>query len=638
MNKKKIISTTILFLIIIISCVLFGAVFGQENSLVAVTGITAALSLMGTDYTINPVKNTIYFVCLEVIIGIASFLASLNAFLGLIITFGMVFYILYTFTYDNKKPIYVGFTLGYFFMLYSPVPLSGLPLRLVGLALWGLVIMLLQFVANKNAIQKRTHTQIKIALKNLQEEIALVEAEKDLDQLSELNHTTHTILRNLIETLYEYIDKGARLPISLFQELFIAHFLDSLNIQIKEMTQQKYDTNISSIKALSVLLNHMDLFLNDKENVDNLICALNNYSSACDYIKSKNFLDFELNTSITILKRDLINTTADDLSKFYSQYFVTNIVEKITSFKNNMSRDSSRFTFALRGAIITSIGVFIVGAFNIQEGKWIIFSLHAVVQPYLDFSKTKGYHRLIGTVIGLVIFEIVFSVFTDTASRSIIILIVGYLSNYQRNYAEQVICMTISALGAASIGTDIRTVGIERLVFVVLGTCIALYANKVILPYRVTDATKSDLNHAITFNKKIISSLYEKCLGINRSIKEVNVLINVNKFINRKIEYNNQLISSVEINNFIYNQHIFMNNVRIITNIFINVNPSHQEKLELQHIINDVMNDTLSKAEILKYIEQIDDRVIQVILINLLKVKENISDSASISEVVSQSI
>ena len=59
MDKKKIISTTIMFLAIVVSIVLFKMVFGEENSLVAVTGITAALSLLGMDYTINPIQNTI---------------------------------------------------------------------------------------------------------------------------------------------------------------------------------------------------------------------------------------------------------------------------------------------------------------------------------------------------------------------------------------------------------------------------------------------------------------------------------------------------------------------------------------------------------------------------------------------------
>ncbi|MBP3889480.1 MAG: FUSC family protein [Cellulosilyticum sp.] len=638
MDKKKIISTTLMFLAIVASIVLFKLAFGEENSLVAVTGITAALSLLGMDYTINPIQNTIYFVCLEVIIGLAAFLASLNAILGLVITFIMVFYILYTFTYDNKRPIYVGFTLGYFFMLYSPVTLEGLPLRLWGLVVCGLAIMVLQFLFNTNRIKKLVQGQIKAALKMIQEEVALIETRDDTAGLADLNHNAHKSLKSLIETLYEYIDKDAKLPVPVFQKLFIAHFLDSLNIQIKEAVENDYIKNIKSFKALKILLNHIELFINDKENVDNLITALENFLAAFEFIKSKGYVDLELITSASILKKDLIHTLAHDVSKLYSQYFVTNLVDRIRSIKNNMTKDSARFTFAFRGALITSIGVFIVSLFNIESGKWIIFSLHAIVQPYLDYSKKKGNQRLLGTVIGLVIFEIVFSTFTSTSIRMLLILLVGYLSNYQTDYTGQVICMTISALGAASIGTNIRTVGAERLIYVVVGTCVALYANKVILPFKVSDATKKDIGKSIGLNKKIIEMLYEKCIGTTGASKELNTLINVNRFMNKKIEYNNQLISSGDINEYIYNQHIFMNDIRILSNLFMEATNKHYSQLELLEDMNYLTDEKLSKDDILKYIDEIDDTFIQIILINMLKLKKNIYGAMYLLEMIEQTV
>lgn len=636
--KQKIVSATVLFVGIVLSITLFKSVFGAENSLVAVTGITAALSLLGTDFTINPVKNTIYFVCLEVILGIAAFLSSLNAVLGLIITFGIVFYILYTFTYDSKQPIYVGFTLGYFFMLYSPVPLSGLPLRLLGLAVWGLLIMLLQFIVNTNSIKKISHSQIQAALKSLQEQLAFIEKGENTQKLSDLNLTTHKTIKGLLSKFYEYIDRDAKLPIRLFQELFIGHFLDSLNIQLKKLIESNNVQNTSHITALSVLLNHIDLFLNNKEDLDSLIAALDHFLSTSDFTKSQDYLDLELNASATILKNDLTNTKSNDLSQLYSEYFITNLSERLRRFKNNISRDSSRFTFAFRGALITSIGVFIVGAFNLEDGKWIIFSLHAIVQPFSDYSKSKGNQRLIGTVIGLVIFEVIFSIFTSTSARSIIILLVGYLSNYQRNYAEQVIYMTISALGAASIGSNIQTVGLERLVYVVVGSCVALYANKVILPFNISDALKSNLTKSINYNKKIISALYEKCLGKTSSRQEINTLIHVNKFVNRKIEYNNQFTASKDINNFIYNQHILMNDIRILHNTTADINPDSKDKVHVLRIIKSLADDTLSKEEILDHIKEIEIPSLQVILMDLFNIKENISDSVALSESAIKSI
>lgn len=96
MDKKKIISNTIVFFITTSIVLLFSGIFGGENVLVGVQGTAAVLFLLTIDFSLNPVKNTIYFVLLELTIGLAAYIASLNPYLAIISTFLMkVLYILY---------------------------------------------------------------------------------------------------------------------------------------------------------------------------------------------------------------------------------------------------------------------------------------------------------------------------------------------------------------------------------------------------------------------------------------------------------------------------------------------------------------------------------------------------------------
>ena len=638
MNKKKIISTTIMFIAIVATISVFKNIFGDDNSFVAVAGVTAALCLLESDYTINPIKNTIYFVCLEVVIGIASFLANLNPWLGLVITFFIIFYLIYLFTYDNENPKYVGFTLGYFFMLYSPVTASRLPFRLAALATFGLLIMLLQLLSNRNRVKKQAYGQLKSALKYIREEILLLESSSHFESIATINKNANSTLKNLIETLYYYIDKGANLPISLYQKLFMAHFLDSININLNHIATSHNTEYKSNFNKLLSLIDFIDEFIDNNESIDKLFLELDNILNSKELIKSKNYLDLELHTSVAVLKNDLQNIKDEGISKIYSKYFVTDLMEKLRSFKNNISKDSARFTFAFRCALLTSIGVFFVNEFNISSGKWIIFSLHAITQPYSDYSKAKGRERILGTIVGLIIFEILFTTFKDTSTRSIIILVVGYLSNYKRNYFEQVIYMTISALGAASIGTNLSTIGAERLIYVLLGTIVALIANKIILPFRITDSTKDNLTKSIDLNKRLINMLYSKCSGSEISTTEFNTLVSVNKFVNNKIEYNNHTILSNDINDYVYNQHIFMNDIRILSNIFINSEKRNYDKLKFITKINFLNNEHVEKDDILKYIVSMDNVLNQVVLINMIKLRENIRKSKSIAKVVNSNI
>ena len=64
-DKKKIITNTIMFFITTAIVILFAALFGGENILVGVQGTAAVLFLLNTDYSLNPIRNTIYFVLLE---------------------------------------------------------------------------------------------------------------------------------------------------------------------------------------------------------------------------------------------------------------------------------------------------------------------------------------------------------------------------------------------------------------------------------------------------------------------------------------------------------------------------------------------------------------------------------------------
>lgn len=634
MDKKKIIPTTIMFLAIVSIIIAFKFIFGDENTLVGVVGVTAALSLLGTDYTINPIKNTLYFVAVEVGIGIFSYIASTNSLLGLIITFIVIFFVLYEFTYNTKKPTYIAFTLAYLFMLYTPININELPNRLLAFAVCGLSIMALQMLINKNKLQKQSKSIIKSSIESVNEEISLVINDKKSDEIINLNTKIYNDVKNLSADIYERIDKNIELPIKIIQVLFISEFLESINLTLRKINDDKSSNSVYN-KVLNEILDklkNINDFIDEKITIDEIIKNLENFSYKEKHIDSNYYLIFELQEAINLLVKDLKNTKENSIKQIYKNYFVTNMMDRLNNLKLNINKESLKFTFALRGAIVTSIAVFIVSAFNIEHGKWLIFSISAIVQPYLESSKTKGKERILGTIIGLIIFEIVFSIITNTSGRAIIILLVGYISNYQSKYKYQMICTTISALGAASIGTDITDLSIQRITFVILGTIIALYANKVILPYKMSIITKNDIKKSIEFNEKIVTKLYNLGLSNVKLDNEIKELLVVNELINKKINTNNLTLLSSDINEFLYNQRIFMNDIRFLTNNFREYNKTAKDKLKLFYDVDLIMNKENSKEDIKNYFDKLEDKFSKLILIDIIGLKENIINSKCISK------
>jgi hypothetical protein len=639
-NKQKIISTTIMFIVIVGAIVGFKTVFGDANTLVGVTGVTAALSLLGTDYTINPIRNTIYFVLLEVGLGIAAYLASTNAVLGLIITFIVIFVVLYEFTYNTKKPTYIAFTLAYLFMLYTPVSINELPTRLVALLFCGLMVMAIQMILNKNKLHKASKFIIKSSIESLNEEILLVINNEKSDKVNELNNNIYKNIRSLSSDIYKRIDKNIELPTQIMQVLFISKFLESVNLVLRKISSEgnKDGGYNKDLFEIQIILKDINDFIDEKITIDELLNKLNSFSNNKKTIDSKHYLRFELQDGISLLEQDLRNMKEKSIKKIYQTYFITNISEKLNDLKNNINKDSLKFTFAFRGAIVTSIGVFIVSAFNIEHGKWLVFSLSSIVQPYLEASETKGRERIVGTIIGLIVFEILFSIVTSTSGRTAIILLVGYISNYQTKYKDQMICTTISALGAASIGTNITALSIDRITFVVIGTVIALYANKVILPYKMSDVTKNEVDDSIKLNEKIVTKLYD--LGV-RNLKiddEVKEMLVRNEMLNKKIDANNSTLLSSKIDDFLYNQRIFMNEVRFLTSNFIKYSKTSKDKLKLFYEIDSLMNKDNSKEDIKSYFEKLDDRLSKLILMDVIELKENIISSKNISKSIAKEL
>ena len=540
MDKKKIITNTIMFFITTAIVILFAALFGGENILVGVQGTAAVLFLLNTDYSLNPIRNTIYFVLLEVGIGVATYIASLNPYLALIITFLVVFYIFYTFSFNTKKPLFLPFFLAYIYMLYDPVTMVQLPKRIIGLVVCGLAIMLLQILAKKNKLKRESISKLNSSLETIDKQIKL--SSSDSEEKLKLNKDTASKLNELIEYFTYAINQNqSKVTIDLVKYLSIAQFLDSLNIDLNR------NNGFTDIKSLSTVLDSIKLYINNKVAIDDVLDTI----SSC---KSKNT---QIYPYILRLERELQETNADKIISNYSR----NEFLKEFNIKNDIQRKSVRFTFAFRGALLMSIGVFLVALFNIENGKWIIFTLGAINQPYLDKATVKLRDRIIGTIGGVAIFLVVYSIITGDSARMSLLLIVGYAMNYITKYTYSVVCITLFALGSISVGANIPYIAIQRLIFILIGSIIAIIADKLIFPTYAYKYTQVAINKATANNEEIVNLLSQKDISVEVFNKKVRPLIIKNRWFNKYIAYNNIMLDSKDIDEYINNQNIFINDV-----------------------------------------------------------------------------
>ena len=154
MNKKTIVSKTVLFIFIILFITTFIKMFGEENTLIAVTTVTGALMFLENDLTLNAVRNTFILIGFNIFLGVMAYLATSNMYLGVLVNFAVMFIIGFTLCHNLKSPTYLPFSLQYIFMLSSPVSLDKLPNRVSSLIFGALVIMGAQLIINRDKVSK----------------------------------------------------------------------------------------------------------------------------------------------------------------------------------------------------------------------------------------------------------------------------------------------------------------------------------------------------------------------------------------------------------------------------------------------------------------------------------------------------
>lgn len=158
-----------------------------------------------------------------------------------------------------------------------------------------------------------------------------------------------------------------------------------------------------------------------------------------------------------------------------------NQYENVKIFGRNFRVQKVRARYAIRVGLVTALAVFVVDYFNLDNGKWIVYTLFSLTELYSEKCKIKSKQRLQGTIIGAVIILVVFMVVKSNALRGLTILLFGYLNSYAENYRDKMICTTISAVASVALVEGALVTVIERLVYVGIGIVLALIVDKFVL-------------------------------------------------------------------------------------------------------------------------------------------------------------
>lgn len=587
MIKKTIINNTITFVIVMFFVITFKSIFGEENTLIGVTTITATLMFLERDFTGSPLKNTLKFIGINLLIGIGtSLIVASNMWLGLIINFIVVFIFSYIFTYNLRQPLYVPFGLQYLFLLTTPVPTDRLDIRLLALIFGALIIMLVQLLFNKNKLVTSGNKILVDVCESIENKVCCIKGKSNnYDSINNINSSIdefRTIVYDKGESNY-YLTKEAKIKLNISVALEgISRILYSDNNKLINL--MILDTLEELVKVAKEVIS-----INSKENKT---IQLNSYNikkllNYCQEHEINDLFNLQLLESMICLDDTLEELTKLDIK----QYNVVNKIgdkSEIFSKKNIKSflteTDSPKYCYGMRMAITMTIGLFFMEYFKLPEGRWILFTILSLTTPLYETSKHKIRYRIGSTLVGSVIIIILFSIFKTENIRLLIVMLAGYLQGYVNEYKYKIIFVTVSAIGAAVIVGNIQELTIERILMVAIGTIIAIIANKYLFPYNLEKSNEQLRKIYDASIKKMFKELRSLVEGKNNPefIKHLFVTTSIieskarmNKQIDKNQNYNNivnerrYLASNIyELYMWIYRESINSNDIdKIINNV-----------------------------------------------------------------------
>lgn len=477
--KKQIISNTFLFITIMIYVILFQTIFGRSNLMVGVAVLIIGLVTSQKDMTQNLKLLFVQLLAIMLYMGLASYFVTVSAVLTMLLSIPFIFFITYWATASSKKTYHFPYLLGYLFLLLS-APVSDikmLPERLISLVAGALLIVGLQYLMNKDTYKK--------ILKNENEQ-ALDFVEKRLERMLAHDYSIHPEeiealelgMNRFMKVTFERRNLRTPLtPDSMYRvsEIISLHKIYYLLTDISNY----YEAG----QASEEFLVDLKLLVQGLKNENYAIGA--EIFDKWDHQPMPDFME-KIKQALKVLKLSEQDVYPERKENFLHQFF-------------RIDTKSLAFKFAMRITILLSAGLLYTTFFNLEYGRWLCFTLLALVQPGYEESNKKTWMRFTGTFFGVILFLILFTVFKSSTSHMLILMLTSYVNMFLNRYDYKMVATSVQSLGAAVIGTTGLIVAENRIFFVLLGALVAFLGNRYLFTIREKEA------------RSYLMEIYEKC-------------------------------------------------------------------------------------------------------------------------------
>lgn len=447
----------------------------MSNSIVAVSIVVIALSLVTIDLRENLFKKTFSLSILLLGLGVCATLINLNPLLGLVINLVVIFFIVYQGCNTYKENIYFPFLLAYIFMgLSAPAELQALPLRMLAIFVGCIYILLIQLVLNKGRFHKTIfHSKKQLLTMTIAQVDCLLIGSGKTNTVQAIYPLTRAMVKAIYDTrlhgkVLSHTNKGKLLFVLAIENLYKA-------LGAFDQVTSSNDCDHVFLGELKTLLVTLDDYFYGSSSTqptkDSLLLALGNFKHYAQEDAYRPIVEslYSLEEALTLME------TAGPTTA--STFFTFKTMMK------PLDPQSMTFKFAIKVALSVSVLIFLTDWFDLTYGRWMIFPIIAIIQPYMDGTRKKALERVLGTFLGIILFVVIFTLVQDNMVRLNITIFLAYINLFMKKYYIYTSLIAVSALGSVAMGGAGPEILTLRVFFTVFGCVLGLLVNRYFFPH-----------------------------------------------------------------------------------------------------------------------------------------------------------
>ena len=509
---KKALPPTILSMVLLLVNLKF---FGLSNIIIA-TYMTLTFIRMRT-YLI--IENNIFKpLFIQLAIGVLASVASMGGLLEVLINFFGIIILVYLLTDEYNPDSYFPYLMAFVLLQMFPVKFDQISNRLLGIFVSYIIVYLALRIVSPKGEDNKIQELIKSGFENIHSQFKNLYYD-DIDKVKSEQIELFDICRELNRFVYS----GGRRK---YYQIMIA--FQHINNIIHDLKSSKeiIEENKKEFKRFYKLFKYLENNFNDYK-----LCAERLEEFEKEFRFHNKNLTFYTSLVLRYLSESIehLNYHRFNLRKFLN--FKNNKDYFQVYSKYNLKLNEFKLRFAIRMSVIVTLAFFVIRRFSLPKGYWLPMTVFILALPFYEDSKARVYARFRGTILGVIVAFLLFSVFKGQEMHFVIILVTTFFMYAFKDYATMSIYVTCYALAITTISMSDGEAVILRLLYTGIAAIVVLFANKFILPNKNHVELINMVKKLIDLDKVMITKARE---ALEKDFDEMEL---------RRIIYSSYLIS-----------------------------------------------------------------------------------------------